>query len=137
MATFFRIFRIIILLIIFASFAFYAKTQKLKSRSWSKPLQIVIYPINGEKSPIIEEYINQLDSATFNEIDQFFQHEAEFYTLAILQPTVTTLGAIMQEHPPISPIPGSSIIRIVWWAIKFRYWAFVNTPDSDSNFTSR
>ncbi len=133
MRTLFRIFRIIFLLLIFASLAFYAKTQKLKSRAWSEPLRIVIYPINGEQSPVVEEYINQLESADFKEIDRFFQNEAKYYDLDIQQPTATSLGAIMREHPPVSPTPGSSIIRIVWWAIKFRYWAFTNTPDNESN----
>lgn len=133
MRTLFRIFRIIVLLLIFASLAFYAKTQKIQSRAWSQPLKIVIYPINGEQSPVIEEYIQQLESADFKEIDQFFQDEARFYSLDIQQPTSTSLGAIMQAHPPVSPTPGSSIIRIVWWAIQFRYWAFNNTPDDESN----
>ena len=133
MRTLFRIFRIFVLLLIFASLAFYAKTQKIKSRSWSEPLKIIIYPINGEQSPIVEEYIQQLESSDFKEIDQFFQDEARYFSLDIQQPTVTSLGAIMQEHPPISPTPGSSIPSIVWWAIKFRYWAFINTPDDESN----
>jgi hypothetical protein len=133
MQNLFRIFRIVCLLIIFASLAFYAKTQKLKARSWTEPLEIVIYPINGEDSPIVEQYIHQLDNTAFKEIDQFFKDEADYYGLDIEQPTSLSVGAIMREHLPVSPTPGSSIIRIVWWAIKFRYWAFSNTPDSKSN----
>lgn len=133
MKTPFKIFRILVLLTIFSAVAFYAKNQKLKSRSWTKPLQIVIYPINGDNSPVVEEYINQLESSSFNEIDQFFQAEAAHYHLDIEQPTQTVLGEIITHHPPTSPVTGSHFSEIAWWGIKFRYWAFRYTPDNQSN----
>ena len=133
MRTLFKVFRIIILLSIFAALAFYAKTQKLKSRSWSESLQLVIYPINDEDSPDVEEYIQQLDTTAFSEIDQFFKNEAEHYSLNIDQPTVTRLGEVMQLHPPAAPVPGSSFVKIIWWGLRFRYWAYKNTPDDKSN----
>lgn len=133
MKTLFKIFRIIVLLTIFAAVAFYAKNQKLKSRSWTKPLQVVIYPINGDNSPIVDEYIKQLDSSTFNGIDQFFQSEAEHYNLSVEQPTQTHLGDIIVNHPPTSPSTDAHFSAIAWWGIKFRYWAFRYTPDDQSN----
>ena len=133
MRTLFRIFRILVLLTLFFILAFYAKTQKLKSRSWSTPLQVVIYPMNDDDSPVVEQYINQLNSDVFSEIDQFFQHEAEYYTLTVAQPTNTHLGKIIRNHPPVSPVPSASFAEIAWWGIKFRYWAFRNTPDDKSN----
>jgi len=133
MRIMFRASRIIILLIIFAALAFYTKTQKLKSRSWSEPLQLVIYPINGEDSPDVDEYITQLDGAVFSEIDQFFENEAKHYSLTIDQPTVTRLGKVIDIQPPASPAPESGFIKIIWWSLKFRYWAYTNTPDDESN----
>lgn len=56
MKALFKTFRIIVLLLIFASLAFYIKTQKLKSRSWTEPLQVIIYPMNGDGSEIVEQY---------------------------------------------------------------------------------
>lgn len=133
MRTLFRAFRIIILLIIFAGLAFYAKTQKLKSRSWSESLQLVIYPINGEDSPDVEEYIQHLDSKVFSEIDQFFIDEAEHYSLSIEQPTITRLGETIYTQPPAAPAPGSNFIKIIGWGLRFRYWVYKNTPDDESN----
>ncbi len=129
----FRIFRIILLLSIFVALAFYTKTQKLKSRSWSQSLQVIIFPINGDGSPVVEEYIEQLDGEIFNEIDQFFQREAQHYSLTIEQPITTNLGLAMIQHPPVSPAPNASFAEIAWWGIKFRYWAYRNTPDEESN----
>ena len=133
MRTVFRAFRILLLLIVFIAIAFYTKSQKLKSRSWSEPLQVIIYPINGDDSQNVEDYIDQLSSNTFSKIDQFLQHQARLYDLDIQQPTDTKLGQSMQKHPPTSLPPGSNFAETAWWGIKFRYWAYKNTPDEKPN----
>ena len=130
----FKIIRVLTLLFIFIAVAFYTKTQKINSRSWSKPLQVVIYPMNGDGSPMVEEYISQLDTATYKEIDQFFHSEAKHRSLSIQYPTTTRLGDIVTNHPPLAPLPDAGFAKIAWWSIKLRYWAFRNTPDDDSNF---
>lgn len=129
----FKIFRIIILLTIFVGLAFYSKTQKLKSRSWVQPLEIVIYPMNSEHNPVVEDYITQLDSAVFKEIDQFFKDEGNHYSLTIKQPTSIQLGRIIQKYPPAFPASPANFIETAWWSIKFRYWAYKNTPDDKAN----
>lgn len=129
----FRIIRIFILLILLASVAFYTKTQKLKSRNWSQTLEVVIYPINGDNSPIVEEYINNLDDSVFEPIDEFIEQESQDYSIIINQPIKTRLGSIIHNHPPQAPLPNASILSIVWWSIQFRYWAYKYTPDDISN----
>lgn len=133
MKTLFQAFRIIILLAILIAIAFYAKTQKLKSRNWSEPLQVIIYPMNGDNSPAVEKYIIQLEGHEFKEIDQFFQTETQHYSLNVQQPTSTHLGQIMREHPPVSPKPSAHPLKIAWWSIQLRYWAYRHTPDNESN----
>lgn len=129
----FKIFRIVVLLAIFVSLAFYSKHQKLKSRSWAEPLQVVIYPINAENSPTVAEYIRTLESSTYAEIDEFFQREGEYYQLINPRPFQTNLGGTITERPPAAPAPGASKLDIIWWGLKLRYWAFRYTPDSESN----
>lgn len=129
----FKIIRIVLLLAIFVSLAFYSKQQKLKSRSWAEPLQVVIYPINAENSPATAEYIRTLDSSVFAEIDEFFRREGEYYQLVNPKPFQTRLGSTMAEQPPIAPTPGAGKLDIIWWGLKLRYWAFRHTPDSESN----
>lgn len=133
MMRWFRAFRITVLLLIFVAVAFYAKTQKIKSRTWIKPLEVVVFPINGENSPEVEQYIQTLDSAVFSDIDRFFQREAEFYQLNTPTPFRATLGPTLHEHPPASPRPDSHILSIIWWGLRFRYWAYRHTPDDKSN----
>ncbi len=63
-----KIFRIVILLAIFFTLAFYGKLQKLQARSWAVPLQVVIYPINGDNnSPVVNAYINGLNESVFTD----------------------------------------------------------------------
>ncbi len=120
-------------MLIFVGLAFYVKTQKLKSRSWVQPLEIVIYPMNSRHNQNVEAYISQLDSAAFEEIDLFFKDEAEHYNLTIEHPISTRLGSIIHNYPPPPPISKTSLIETVLWSIKFRYWAYKNTPDDKSN----
>lgn len=118
---------------VFAFVAFYTKTQKLSSRNWSQTLEVVIYPINGDNSPLVEEYINNLDNSVFAPIDEFIKQEGQDYSLNVQQPIKTSLGPIIHKHPPQAPLPSENILSIVWWSIKFRYWAYKNTPDDISN----
>ena len=126
--------RIVILLTLFVSLAFYDKIQKLQARSWSVPLQVVIYPINGDNNnPSVNEYINALDKTVFEPIDQFIQQQGLDHKLNTHQPTQTKLGIVMKLQPPESPKPDANIFAIIAWSIKLRYWAYKNTPDSNSN----
>jgi hypothetical protein len=126
--------RILILLAILATLSFYNKIQKLQARSWTEPLQVVIYPINGDNdNPAVNQYINELDNSVFQSVDNFIKQQSLHYQLATSQPTQTQLGSVMKLQPPESPKPDANLFTIVWWSIKLRYWAYQNTPDSDSN----
>lgn len=120
-------------MVLFAAAAFYTKAQKLKSRSWAEPLEVVIFPINGDNSPIVEDYIRNLDENTFSSIDAFIKRESQKYSVITRRPTITRLGPVLEKQPPPAPPYESNLPAIMWWGLKFRYWAFKNTPDSESN----
>ena len=129
----FKLVRITVLLCIFVALAFYTKTQRLKSRTWAEPLEVVLYPMNSDHSPIVADYIKQLEPSIFKEIDQFFMEEAKHYELINENPIKTSLGSILQTFPPAAPSAPFNILEAIWWSIKFRYWAYIHTPDSQSN----
>lgn len=131
--TLFKIIRISILLLIFVVIAFYTKSQKLKSQSWATPLEIVIYPMNPERSTVVADYIKSLDAETFSEVDSFFQQQSENYQIVAKQPTHTRLGSEVTELPLTLKTP-ATLLETVWWSLKFRYWAFAHTPDEASNY---
>ncbi|MDP3840092.1 MAG: hypothetical protein Q8Q54_14335 [Methylococcales bacterium] len=125
--------RITILLAIFVTLAFYSKIQKLQARSWAVPLQVVIYPINGDNnSASVNEYINALDGSVFQPVDDFIKQQSLLYQSSS-HPTQTQLGAVMTLQPPASPKPDANVFAIVAWSMKLRYWAYKNTPDVNSN----
>ena len=131
--TLFKLIRILVLLSMFIGLAFYAQRQKLKSRSWTEPLQLIIYPINAENSPVIEDYIRELDDSVFEPIDLFMQQQSRAYDLISEHPTETHLGPVIVSKPPEPPSSDGGYAAIIWWGIKFRYWVYTNTPDSESN----
>jgi hypothetical protein len=127
----FKLIRITGLLLILFAVAVYTKNQKLHSRNWARPLQVIVYPMNGDdNNPLVDRYIRQLDDSVFSDIDVFFQRESKKYQLVTEYPTVTHLGHVLTEHPPAEPTLNSGMLSIVWWGLKFRYWAFTHTPDS-------
>lgn len=131
--TWFKLIRILLLLLIFLGLAFYAQQQELKSRSWTEPLQLIIYPINAENKVVIGEYIAELDDSVFTPLDTFFERQGRDYELIIEHPTETHLGPELTNRPPPAPLPGAGYAAIIWWSLKFRYWVYQSTPDSDSN----
>lgn len=125
--------RILVLLIVLAIVAFYAKTQKLQAQSWSDPLEVVIYPINADHSSNAESYINELDDSLFSPIDAFLQQQSQIYGVINSHLSQTRLGPAITNLPPEAPKPDAGLPAIVWWSLKFRYWASQNTPDDESN----
>lgn len=130
---FFRIIRIILLLGLLLFAAFYAKQQKLNSRSWAKPLAVIIYPINREQNSSIDAYISTLNVRVFSDIDRFMRRESRKYAIITSRPTITRLGEEIKVPPPEAPGDEHNYLANIWWSLKFRYWAFRHTPDDASN----
>lgn len=128
----FRNFRVLALLIALAVTWIYTRQQERDSTSWLQPLEVVIYPINATGSTESKRFIAGLSTDSFSEIDHFFDRESEKFRLLTRSPTTTSLGAEITELPPEAPVNGSTL-DIMLWSIKFRYWAWQNTPDNRSN----
>jgi hypothetical protein len=131
----FRTLRIFILLILLAAAAFYTQGQRLRTSNCIEPLEVIIFPINGDQSDKTSRYISTLHHIDFKDIDEFMAKYAKHYKLHIRQPTRTRLGREIKELPPHPPGPQDSVITKALWSLKLRYWAWQNTPDDESNFT--
>jgi len=129
----FKNIRIVILLLILAISAIYTKEQRINTTSWYKPIEVTIFPINGDNNIDTEQYIQQLSIKDFQDIDSFFIRNAEKYQLIVSEPINTTLGSTIFSHPPMAPEKDSSILSVIFWSLKLRYWAYKNTPDNKSN----
>jgi len=106
--------------------------QTIYSRSWHKPLQVVIYPINGDDSLQTHNYINTLTDQSFSDIESWIAREAKRYHLDIDKPLRITLGERVTSLPP--PLPSDqNVPAVMWWGLKLRHWVYFNTPDEESN----
>jgi hypothetical protein len=106
--------------------------QRVYSRLWHEPLDVVIYPINGDGTLHTHNYIQSLTDETFAEIDQWMSREAKRFKLAQTQPLRTRLGPQVKSQPPLLP-PEANVIGVVWWGLRLRWWVWRNTPDTQSN----
>jgi len=121
----FKIIRIAILLFVFFLVGANAYLTQLRSTDWDQPLEVVIYPINGDHSPAAASYIASLTRDTFRPIEQFMQSEAKRYDLSIADPVLFELAPEVGALPPPAPF-GANIFAIIYWSLKLRYWAWKN-----------
>ena len=99
----YRNIRVLILLSILAIAAIYAQDQRLNTTSWFKPIDVVIYPINGDGSQQTAHYIQQLNKNDFQDIDDFFSRGAKRYHLIADSPITTSVGKTVENLPPSPP----------------------------------
>ncbi len=115
--------RIAILLYILLMVAVSAWLSKTSTTDWDKPLNIVIYLINGDGSTISRHYINSLRESDFDDIEAFFEREAKRYRLVLKKPVDISLAGELDAHPPKPPSSRSTLSTIIW-SLKLRYWVW-------------
>ncbi|MEJ2180331.1 MAG: hypothetical protein P8Y28_07810, partial [Gammaproteobacteria bacterium] len=45
---------------------------KLRTTDWDMPLHMVVYPINGDNSERVAEYIEQLTKDVYEPVEEYF-----------------------------------------------------------------
>ena len=73
----FRKLRIAVLLYVLLIVAVTSWSTRARHASWAVPLWAVIYPINGEQNASVQNYIDDLDDASFESIETAIQREAK------------------------------------------------------------
>lgn len=128
----FRNFRVLILLALLVFAVIYTQEQSRQTRYWHKPVNVTIFPINGDNHPATQAYIQQLTQPDFDAIDQFFIRQGKQFQLTSEQPINLSLGNAVDSMPP-SPPANASVISVMLWSLQLRYWAYKHTPDNVSN----
>lgn len=119
----FRTIRIFLLLILLFFVGMSTWLTKLRTTDWDAPLWGAVYPINGDGSRVVAEYIQTLNEETFEPIEYFMSWEAKRYGLSITNPITIKFAPEVKELPPKPPQDGN-ILAIMWWSLKMRYWAY-------------
>ena len=121
----FKAVRIAILLTILIIVGLNAWQTKAKITSWKHPLWVVIYPINGDNSETSSLYIDSLEKESFETIETFLEVEANRFGLDIDEPITIQIAPEIKSMPPKAP-QKANVLKIMWWSLKLRYWAYVS-----------
>ena len=92
-------------------------------RSWLGPLEVSIYPINGDGSEAADQYIRGLRPEDFAEINSFLQNQAYKYGVRLKPALDIGLQPELQEPPPAPP-HDRSVLKTIIWSLKLRWWVY-------------
>lgn len=121
-----RILRTSVLLIILATVVRQAYIEKA-DLDWNDNFYIALYPVNADGSRKVDDYIKALKRDDFEEIEVFFAQEAAHYQLGMRRPIAIELGEVVDQMPPPPPVEGS-VIQNMLWSLRFRWFAWKNSP---------
>lgn len=118
--------RIIILLLILATVIQQTWLDKA-DLAWKHNLYVAVYPVNADASANVSAYLHTLTVDDFEPIAEYFAEEATQYNLGLRRPIEVQLGAQVNDVPPEPPTNGSVLSTIIW-SLKFRAFAWLNSP---------
>lgn len=121
-----KMLRIFILLIIFGTVAQQTFLDKA-DLDWEDNFYVALYPINADGSEVAKSYIQSLTKEKFDDVEAFFAEEAERYDLNMRRPIAIQIGGVVKEVPPPPPSNGS-VLQAMLWSLKFRFFAWQNSP---------
>lgn len=123
----FRQLRIIILLFILLIVVLNTWLSSVQVQSWSRAVQVALYPINADGRRDTQQYIDALDIAHFEDISVFLTREAARYQLNRDVVAELYLAPVVSSHPPkISADAG--VLSSVVWSLRMRWWSWLNDP---------
>jgi hypothetical protein len=126
--------RVALLVFVLLTVAVGSWQARVRTTSWQRALNVVVFPINADGKSETEAYIRSLSDETFEPIRTFMREEAHHYGVSLLNPVDVYIGPQVHALPPPAPISGS-VPRVVLWSLQMRYWAWrhgehpVLTPD--------
>ena len=95
--------------------------------AWKHNLYVAVHPINVDKSVKVGTYLNTLTKEDFEPVAEYFAEEAVTYKLGLRRPIELQLGAQINQVPSEPPQSGSIFSNIIW-SLKFRFFAWQNSP---------
>ncbi len=118
--------RVVILLLILATVVQQTWLDKA-DLAWKHNLYVAIYPVNVDGSQKVSAYLRTLTRDDFEPMAEYFAEAAASYHLGLRRPVELQLGEIVHNVPPEPPSNGSILSTIIW-SLKFRAFAWANSP---------
>jgi len=118
--------RIVVLLLILATVVQQLWLDKA-DLAWKRNFYVAVYPVNADGSANVSAYLRTLTIEDFEPVAEYFAEEASQYKLGLRRPIELQLGAQVVDIPPAPPT-GQSVLSSMVWSLKFRMFAWANSP---------
>jgi hypothetical protein len=119
----FRGFRILVLLGVLAAALGMTWIEQTLVQSWRAPLDVALYPINGDGSEAATETIRTLRPEDFAGLNAFLERETRRYGVRRSPAMTLSLQPEMGEAPPTRP-QGGNVLQTMLWSLKLRWWSY-------------
>ncbi|QQN39812.1 hypothetical protein [Acinetobacter sp. CS-2] len=121
-----RILCLLIILLIVAVNAYRDQNQ-----DWSKPIIVMLHPINADGRAATQNYIQSLNFSELNGAQEYLQQMSAQYRG---QPIAIyfQLGRELKQIPPKVPEQGTMLDTILW-SLKFRFYAWKQHEGADGS----
>ncbi|MGF1548651.1 MAG: hypothetical protein ACFCUG_15145 [Thiotrichales bacterium] len=116
----------LLLVLMFVSGETYLK--QWEATDWVQTLPVVVYPINGDGSEAVAQYIADLDPNAFAPVERFMQDQIAQYGKRDLKPFELRIGRGLASQPPLRP-QSVDILTAVQYSLRLRFWAWRNQPE--------
>lgn len=121
----FRTIRIAVLLYILLIVAITTYSTRARNTDWDSPLWVSVYPINGDGSIVVRDYIGALSEERFRPLETMMRQQAKRWGVALKRPIDIKFAPEVKSIPPAPPT-SSNPIAIVYWSLRLRFWAWRN-----------
>ena len=119
----FKLVRIFVLLCILLAVLVSTCMNEHRLASWQQPLWVTVYPIVVDEGEATQAYVGELDEASFDEINQFFERELRLYGVSLAPAVHFQLAPLSRKFPPAMPNRHSPV-AIAIWSLKMRWWSW-------------
>lgn len=122
----FKKIRIAVLLLVLFIVGMNAWRSRAQAVAWEHPLQVVVFPINGDGSDASARYIAGLTADRFEPVDAFMAEQAKRYRVELTYgqaPVRVALAPEVVSKPPPPPERGN-VLAVMAWSLRMRYWAW-------------
>ncbi|MDM1486879.1 MULTISPECIES: hypothetical protein [Acinetobacter] len=104
-----------------------------QNQDWTKPIIVLLHPINADGRTNTQNYINGLNIANLNTAQDYLKQASQQYRD---QPVALyfKLGRELKQLPPKVPTD-ASLLSTVLWSLKFRFYAWQQRQGSDGAAT--
>ena len=99
------------------------------NQDWSKPVIVLLHPVNADHQEATQKYIDQLKDEDFRDVQQFLIEASKQYRDQPVSIYVK-LGRELVKAPPKVPEDGNFIANMLW-SLKFKWYAWQQHERAD------